>query len=763
MPELLAKAPMQIKPSFVEVHPDTGEPIGEPQSMKTTTSILIQGGILGATTKAFEFRMYINWPPSIDSVSVTPTLAYTNTTLTANPQGWNDADGDPPGYEYQWKKGGVNIGGATSATLTGANFDKNDVITCEVTPWDGTDTGTPRLSNAVTIQNSAPSISSVSVTPTTVYTNTTLTATPSGWSDPDGDPPGYEYQWKKGGVNIGGATSSTLTGANFDKDDVITCEVTPWDGTDTGTPKLSNAVTIQNSAPSILSVSVTPTTAYTNTTLTATPSVWSDADNDPADYQYRWKKSGVNIPGGTSATLTGAYFDKNDVITCEVTPWDGTDTGTPRLSNAVTILDDPRTIDLGAPWTLVGISRQPLDPSTDSIFGDVAVGSIWGWDGAKYVVVTSVEPLQAYWVPTTEPASVQYDCLPLSDPTPDLSHTWNMFAVAEETPVPLPYPNVVGSVWGWDATRYVREETAVQPDQGYWVAAEALAGGQQESSVEFIKPLSDQLLSLDIRFELSEVDKGLLELGLLDVGGAQVLDPAPPASPDGFTFYILGEGAPPFDRLSKLTTPLSEGSARTSWIIVAQVPAGNGLSLSWDGTSIPESVVVTLAKLNVADASLKGGSVDMSDTEQAQVSAAFRSTFAWRVEASCWAPPSKDADGNLIDDEWEQQNCGGTCDPLANPDADWMSNLQEFMAGTNPNDKFSLLAISSIEMSPAGDGIVLSWESVLGRKYQAFRCDSMGGEWYPVGIEIVGTGDLVEVVDTSPDTVHEQFYRVLAW
>jgi len=849
-------APANLNPYFVEIDPGTGGVIGNLQDMKSTTSTVIQGGVIVATTKAFEFRMYTNlppvlgvvgnksvaenqklsfqliatdpdgdtvsysgsplpsgatlnsstgafsWtpgfeqagtysvtftvtdsafpqksdletvsihvantnrPPSISSVSISPTTAYESTTLTATPSGWADADGDPPGYNHQWKKNGSNISGATTSTLTGSYFSKGDAITCQVTPWDGTDAGTPVVSNSVTIRNSPPSISSVSISPTTAYESTTLTATPSGWSDADGDSPGYNYQWKKNGSNISGATTSTLTGSYFSKGDTITCQVTPWDGTDAGAPVVSNSVTIRNSPPSISSVSISPTTAYESTTLTATPSGWADPDGDPPGYNYQWKKNGSNISGATTSTLTGSYFSKGDVITCQVTPWDGTDAGTSVLSNAVTILDDPRTLNLGAGWNLVGISRRPINPATSSIFGSVAVGTIWGWDGTKYVPVTSVEPLRAYWVPTTAPASIRYDCLPLSASTPDLSSSWNMFAVGEETPLPLSNSNTVGSVWGWDGTKYTRAVSSLQPDRGYWVATTAAAKNQpaREEEGEGIG-----ILHLRLLVELSGINKGALEIGLLDTYWKEILEPAPPPTPDGFTCYILGDGPSPFICLWRKMTVLSGDAERASWIVVAHVPARNEFSLRWDSSTLPEGIVLTIVELNVGDGKPKTGSLSMTETEKVSCLPAAPLIFAWRIEATCRAPASRDADGNLIADEWERENFpGGSCDPYADPDADGMNNMEEFIAGTDPNNPSSALLLFDICKNARSEGVMLWWETKAGRKYQVLYRDSLiDGEWRCLGKEVEGIGGAFSIRDdtVAADRPH-RFYRLRVW
>jgi hypothetical protein len=429
----------------------------------------------------------------------------------------------------------------------------------------------------------------------------------------------------------------------------------------------------------------------------------------------------------------------------------------------ITVLDGTQTLNLDEGWNLVGISHQPLDPSCATIFGDVAVGSIWGWDGTKSVPATSVEPLRAYWVLTTAPATVQYDYVPVSDPTPDLSAPWNAFAVANETPVPLPYPNVVGSVWGWDGTKYVRVETSLQPHKGYWVAAETT----QKSAPTGPEPNAGPvILDVSLEMELSGVDKGALEIGLLDGEGWETLEPMPPASPDGFTCYILGGGASPFKCVSKKVSVFVGAADRFSWFILAQVPMRREFTLSWDSSTLPQNLILTIAELNVGDGTLKGGSLSMTETDRVSCSTTLSTTFAWRIEATCRARPSQDADGDLIADDWEKQNfIAGGCDPHADVDGDGMSNLQEFIAGTDPNDGRSVLRVSEIHADGAGQGTVLSWKSVLGRKYQVFYCNSLeDNDWRCLGEEIVGTGDTILIRDTvSRPNLWKRFYCVRGW
>jgi hypothetical protein len=131
----------------------------------------------------------------------------------------------------------------------------------------------------------------------------------------------------------------------------------------------------------------------------------------------------------------------------------------------------------------------------------------------------------------------------------------------------------------------------------------------------------------------------------------------------------------------------------------------------------------------------------MKNTDNVTCSTLFSSAFAWRVEATCRARAWQDADSDLIADDWELQHFGGgACDPDGDEDNDGRSNLEEFIAGTDPTNKLSILAISEIQKDAWGESTVLSWESVPGRKYQVLYCDNLEDkDWHCLGREILGT------------------------
>jgi hypothetical protein len=190
--------------------------------------------------------------------------------------------------------------------------------------------------------NRAPSATGGTISPSNPIYSSTLSITPVGWYDPDGDPAGFLYQWQKNAsgtwTNIAGAIGATLTGGIFGGDE-IRCRLTPWDGKTTGPIVNSSTIIIGNSPPSIISVSISPTPSYDNSALTAVPAGFSDPDGDTSQsYYYTWFNDSGQIPGATSSTLPPSKFKANDTIYTKVIPSDGQDNGTQVTSSSVFIV-----------------------------------------------------------------------------------------------------------------------------------------------------------------------------------------------------------------------------------------------------------------------------------------------------------------------------------------------------------------------------------------------------------------------------------------
>jgi hypothetical protein len=292
----------------------------------------------------------VNDLPGAPTVSLSPSSPGTDDTLTASVTGPSaDAEGDPITYSYAWTKDGAATA-YSSTTVPATATARGERWAVTVTPddgWGAGDVGTA----SVTIQNTAPTLTSVSLTPTAPSEADTLTCTPSGAADVDGDSVSYEYAWTVNGVLIA-TTTSTLGSSFWTKGDTISCAVTPTDGLDDGAAVSSASVTVGNGAPSITGVTISPSTATVSSTLTCAVTGFSDPDGDADASTFAWTVDGVSA--GSGATLSGAFVG-GDVVTCTATPSDGSATGATKSTSI--------TIGNTAP-VLASVSLTPTSPSS---------------------------------------------------------------------------------------------------------------------------------------------------------------------------------------------------------------------------------------------------------------------------------------------------------------------------------------------------------------------------------------------------------------
>lgn len=136
-------------------------------------------------------------------------------------------------------------------------------------------------------------------------------------------------------------------------------------------------------------------------------------------------------------------------------------------------------------------------------------------------------------------------------------------------------------------------------------------------------------------------------------------------------------------------------------------------------------------------------------------------SFAYVQTDSLW-PGLLAPDGLPIG--WLLSNFGTTnVDASADPDGDGMSNLQEYLAGTNPNDGTDYLRITAYHLASGGTNATLTWSSTPTRRYYILKRLDLGtNSWTDSGLNLVvpdGNSTTRTFGDSNAPT---RFYRIKA-
>ncbi|MFX0086733.1 MAG: hypothetical protein ACFFAU_13765, partial [Candidatus Hodarchaeota archaeon] len=268
---------------------------------------------------------------------------FSNSTLYLDYTYYDEEAQPEDGTEIRWYKDNgtgftLQINRNDSTSIPESALHKGDQWYATVKPKDGELFGTLVNSSIITVKNTPPQISSLVILPSNPKTTQQLTASNST-TDHDGDPiTAYEVRWYNPNLNSSYTNLSTITSDQTSKGETWWCELRAYDGFNYSVWLKSNNVTIENSAPSVNSLDLTPTNPKTSNTLTATYS-YLDADNDAeSGSMIRWYKDSI-LQGdlNDSLTVNSSLTSKGENWYFTVTPYDGSDPGSLQQSPTVTI------------------------------------------------------------------------------------------------------------------------------------------------------------------------------------------------------------------------------------------------------------------------------------------------------------------------------------------------------------------------------------------------------------------------------------------
>ena len=120
-----------------------------------------------------------------------------------------------------------------------------------------------------------------------------------------------------------------------------------------------------------------------------------------------------------------------------------------------------------------------------------------------------------------------------------------------------------------------------------------------------------------------------------------------------------------------------------------------------------------------------------------------------------------DTDRDGMPDTWENLygfNPQNAADAFLDSDGDGVLNWKEYVAGTDPRDPASYLAISRLDKNPAQAAV--TFNAVSNRAYTVQFSDALGTPWSPLqSLSSRPTNRVVSVIDPGA-TNRARFYRL---
>jgi formylglycine-generating enzyme required for sulfatase activity len=288
-----------------------------------------------------------NTEPVIDSLTLTPEEPFVDDELLCEVT-VSDADNDDVTATFEWEN--LTTGDTYPSTTTSdlnATLDtstisvqSDDIIECTVSITDEFG-GLNGDSLSITMLNSGPIFTSeASISPnTSAKTGAELTCSAEG-SDPNDGVLVVSYNWNVGGVAVGTSDSETyiVDADETDVGNVIEC-VASVEDIDGETAESTATVTVENTEPTVESVSLDQSVAYNDTTLICSSTV-SDPDETP-NTTYTWQKNGSDLVNGQSIVLSDYNVMPEDEIGCIVVAKDSSNTEDSQETNIVLSNRDP--------------------------------------------------------------------------------------------------------------------------------------------------------------------------------------------------------------------------------------------------------------------------------------------------------------------------------------------------------------------------------------------------------------------------------------
>jgi hypothetical protein len=338
-------------------------------------SVTPSDGIESGTLVEANTAEIVNSPPVVDAAVISPAIPFEGDELTLN-YSFSDADsGDSPALNNtRWYVDGARIAAFDGeVSVPSIAVHSGDVWHAEITASDGFDTSTWFTTATVTIStsNTAPTMTSVSISPATANTTTDLMVS---WLSNDvdygDDEEAVEIEWSLGGVEYPAVTTSTLPASHTVKGQTWTAAVRVNDGQAWSEWQESSGIGIFNSPPVLTSFTIDSNTSTITQEFNLNHSYFDDDPSDIVGINFAWFVND-QFHNGEPQTVAG------DVVRIEATAYDGSDYSN-TLAVTFTIVSTPPMISFNGSTSPDSLSDIVPELTTSDVDGDaVRITHVW--------------------------------------------------------------------------------------------------------------------------------------------------------------------------------------------------------------------------------------------------------------------------------------------------------------------------------------------------------------------------------------------------
>jgi len=226
----------------------------------------------------------------------------------------------------------------------------------------------------------------------------------------------------------------------------------------------------------------------------------------------------------------------------------------------------------------------------------------------------------------------------------------------------------------------------------------------------------------------------------------------------GLVVYQVGSGCYQFHSSLAMPAPVISSFGRTdSTVTISWTPVAGAINYELKRATVAGGPYVTIADHLTA--------TSFTDTGLTAGATYFYFVTTLNPAGATLESPAVSVTTYTAIENWRYENFGtiansGDAADTADPDGDGMVNHDEWIAGTNPRDRASVVRIGALQ--PNGNDIVISFATVAGKKYRVeVSSDLQNSSWNVLLGGISGTGGVIQVTDVGAALDGSRFYRIV--